>query len=384
MALALVNGRILNPTPGAVQPWLTGMAVVIESGRISALTPVAKLPADVKKTVDLGGLTLLPGFIDTQVNGGGGVLFNDAPNVDTLVKLADAHRQFGTTAMLPTLISDDLEVMAAAISAVDTAIEHGAPGIIGIHLEGPFLNPDRRGVHNADKFRVIDEQAFQLLCSLRHGKTLVTLAPEKTTADMITRLVLEGVVVAAGHTAADYQQTRAALAAGVSSFTHLFNAMTPMTSREPGVVGAALEDRNSWCGLIVDGHHVHPVTLKNAIAAKQPGRCILVTDAMPSVGSTEKSFRLNGETISASDGRCATASGTLAGSDLDMISAVRNTVKMLGLPLEEAARMASLYPAQMLGIDEDYGAIAPGCMADLIAVDHRLSIQQIWINGITL
>lgn len=375
MISALVNGRIFTG-----EAWFDDHALIIDGDRIRDLVPLAALPADITRC-DLGGRMLLPGLFDTQVNGGGGALFNDAPSVATLRIIAAAHRQYGTTALLPTLISDDLTVVEKAIAAVEQAINEKVPGIVGIHLEGPFLNPARKGVHNAEKFRTIDEAAFNLLTSLKVGKTLVTLAPELTTPEIIRRLADAGVTVAAGHSAADYAQTRAALAAGLSSFTHLFNAMTPFTSREPGMVGAALEDAESYCGIIVDGYHVHPATLKVAVAAKIKGRMVLVTDAMPTVGAANKEFILNGEVIRSENGRCATATGTLAGSDLDMLSAVRNSVALLGLELSEAVRMASVYPAAMMGLENELGSLKPGYKANMILVDDELNLLNSWIDG---
>lgn len=376
MRCALVNGRIFTG-----EQWLDNHALIIQGDSIAAIVPQHELPAEIAECFDLQGMSLLPGLVDTQVNGGGGVLFNDAPTVDTLRKIGEAHRLFGTTGLLPTLISDDLSVVAAAIAAVDQAITEKVPGIIGVHLEGPFLNPARKGVHNAEKFRTIDEEAFQLLTSLKQGKTLVTLAPELTTPNIIQRLTNAGVIVAAGHSAANYEQTKAALAAGLSSFTHLFNAMTPLTSREPGMVGAALEDGESYCGIIVDGYHVHPAALKVAIAAKARGKMVLVTDAMPTVGAINKEFVLNGEVIRSENGRCATATGTLAGSDLDMLAAVRNSVSMLDLELAEATRMASLYPAAMVGLDNQLGLLKSGYKASMILVDDNLNLINSWIDG---
>ena len=361
--------------------WLEHRALLLDGDLIKGLVAEDQVPADYR-VEDLHGTRLIPGLIDTQVNGGGGALFNDAPTIDTLRTIGAAHRRLGTTGFLPTLISDDLDIVARAIAAVHQAIAEGVPGVLGIHLEGPFLNPARKGVHDESKFRRLTPEAVDLLSSLDNGFTLVTLAPERTTPELIRDLSQRGVMVAAGHTAADYEQTRTALAAGVRSFTHLFNAMTPMTSREPGVVGAALEDPDSWCGLIVDGYHVHAATLKVALAAKRRGKMVLVTDAMPTVGAQHKQFTLKGETIHADNGRCATADGTLAGSDLDMLSAVRNTVAQLEQPLEEALRMASLYPAQMLGLDRELGRLAPGCRASLLALDDQLRVKQSWIDGV--
>jgi N-acetylglucosamine-6-phosphate deacetylase len=385
MATALVNGKVFTGEPcldkqEASTQWLNNHAVIIDGEKIIALCENNSLPASVTNTIDLQGQRLIPGLIDTQVNGGGGALFNDAPTVETLRVMGKAHRQFGTTGFYPTLISDDLSVVTKAIAAVKQALQEKVPGVLGIHLEGPFLNPERKGVHDASKFKIIDEAAFELLTSLGAGKTLITIAPELTTPEMISRFVKAGVIVAAGHSAANYAQTKTALAAGLSSFTHLFNAMTPLTSREPGMVGAALENNNSWCGIIVDGFHVHPATLKIAHQAKIRGQMVLVTDAMPSVGASDKSFMLNGELIRCENGKLSTAAGTLAGSDLDMLAAVKNTVALVGIELEEAIRMASTYPAAMMG-EKNLGAIKVGYDASMILIDDDFKLVQSWING---
>lgn len=355
--------------------------VVIRDGLIHAVMDDNDFDRQDIEVCDLDGQTLLPGFIDIQVNGGGGVLFNDAPSVDGIRAIGAAHRVYGTTGFLPTLISDDLETVAKAIAATDQAIEAGIPGLLGIHLEGPFLNKKKKGAHDASKFRVLDKDAIALLSSLRNGKTLVTLAPETTSPELIADLVEAGVVVAAGHTNASYDEARAALGAGLSGFTHLFNAMSPLTGRAPGVVGAALDDELSWCGLIVDGHHVHPASLRVALASKPRGRCLLVTDAMPSVGAVEKSFQLNGRAISVADGRCVTADGTLAGSDLDMATAVRNATTMLRVDLAEAVRMASKYPAEAIGFGAELGQIKAGYRANLVLTDQQMNVIDTWIDG---
>jgi N-acetylglucosamine-6-phosphate deacetylase len=376
MTIALVNGRVL--TQHGLQG---GFAVLVDDGRVSGLA----LPSDARVRAaqrhDLGGCMLLPGFIDCQVNGGGGVLFNDAPTVDGIRAIGAAHRRFGTTGFLPTLISDDVEVMRAAIAAVDAAIVAGVPGVLGIHIEGPYLAPARKGVHDAAKLRLASADELDLVASLQHGVTVLTLAPERSTPEILRALDARGVILAAGHTAGDYAAIRAGLDAGVRGFTHLFNAMTPLQSREPGAVGAALEDPHSWCGLIVDGHHVHPTTLRVAIAAKAAGKMFLVTDAMPPVGSDAASFVLNGETITVRDGICRTADGILAGSALDMIGAVRNSVELLGLPLDEAARMASTWPADFLGLARTHGRIAAGYRADFTVIDDDFGVRETWIGG---
>lgn len=372
---AFVNANVLT-----ADGFRSDLAVLVKGRDIAALVPLAELGEDIERR-DLHGDALLPGFIDAQVNGGGGVLFNNAPTVDALRTIAQAHRRFGTTGLLPTLISDDAAVMAQAIAATRQAIAEGVPGILGIHLEGPYLAPARKGTHNAEKFRVPDEAEIELATSLENGVTLLTLAPERVPAESIRALVRRGAIVVAGHTAASYEQTRAGLAAGVRGFTHLYNAMSPLQGREPGVVGAALEDPDSWCGIIVDGVHVHPASLRVALAAKPRGKLFLVTDAMPPVGAADPSYELYGETITARDGVVRNAAGALAGSALDMATAVRNAVELLGLPLEEAARMASTYPAEFLGLQASHGRIAAGYRADLVALDGDMQVTGTWIAG---
>ncbi len=375
---ALTNAHVL-----ADDGWRDDVAVVLDGDRIGALLPVADPQLRAMPQHDLGGAMLLPGFIDVQVNGGGGVLFNEAPTVATIRRIGAAHRRFGTTGFVPTLISDDLDVMRAALVAVEQALAEGVPGLLGIHLEGPYLAPARKGVHDARYFHAPGHEELALLCAPHRGVRLITLAPDRVPPQRIRMLADAGVIVCAGHTAADYATTRTALEAGVRGFTHLFNAMTPLGSREPGVVGAALEDPDSWCGIIVDGHHVHPASLRVAIAAKARGKMLLVTDAMPPVGADSDRYVLNGETIVVRDGICRTAQGVLAGSALDMAQAVRNTVHMLGLPLDEAVRMASTWPAQFLGLGALRGRIAPGCKADLVRMDEDFRVLQSWIGGTT-
>jgi N-acetylglucosamine-6-phosphate deacetylase len=376
MREALCNARLLLGSRIEA-----GRTVVVENGRIAAVMADGDLPRDIDQTHDLGNGILLAGFVDIQLNGGGGVLFGDSPSVESIRTIAQAHRRYGTTGFLPTIISADFERIARAVAAVDAAIESGVPGVLGIHIEGPFISPERKGIHDASRFRNLDEDAFRLLTSARRGRTLVTLAPEETTPEMIARLVAAGLIVSAGHTNANYAQTRAALDHGVTGFTHLFNAMSPMLGREPGAVGAALEDRASWCGIIADGYHVDPVMLRLALRLKGPDRMMLVTDAMPSVGSDQKSFLLDGQKIVAEDGVCVGQDGTLAGSDLDMASALRNAVRLMEQDLAVAANMASRNPAAFLGLGETIGSIAPGRQADLVQMTDDLHVARTWIAG---
>ena len=368
MTTAYINARVLTE-----RGFRDDVAVVMGNGVIEAIVAADDVAVD--EVRDLGGDFLVPGFIDVQVNGGGDVLFNDAPTVETIRRIGEAHRRFGTTGFLPTLISDDADTMRAAIAAVDAAIAEGVRGVLGIHLEGPWLAPARRGVHDDTKFRVPDAAEIGLASSLRNGRTVLTLAPERVSVDTIRELAERGVVVCAGHTAATYEQTRVGLDAGMRGFTHLYNAMSPLTSREPGAVGAALDDRESWCGVVVDGFHVHPASLRVAISAKPRGKVFLVTDAMPPVGGESPTYMLGGVAIACRDGRCETSDGVLAGSALDMASAVRNTVATLGVDLAEAVRMASTYPADFLGL-RMHGRIAPGAAANFVVLDPALRVRE--------
>ena len=374
MAVALINGRVMGD-----DGLRHGNAVVLEGGRIRAVLPQADLPAAIPRR-DLGGAMLLPGFIDTQVNGGGGVLFNDAPTVEGIAAIGRAHRAFGTTGFLPTLITDGVKI-EAAMDAVDAAIDAGVPGVLGIHIEGPFINPDRNGIHDRAKIRTIDKEAVALLARARRGRTMVTLAPEMVPAAAIRSLADAGVIVSAGHSDAEAATVRVAIAHGLAGFTHLFNAMSPLGNREPGMVGAALDDDATWCGIIVDGRHVDPAVLRIALRSARASRFMLVTDAMPTVGQVEKCFWLQGRDIVVRDGVCVDEAGTLAGADLDMASAVRNAVDLLGLSVEDAVDMASRNPAAFLRMDHERGRIAPGYRADLVLADDRLNILETWIDG---
>jgi N-acetylglucosamine-6-phosphate deacetylase len=371
---ALIPERAL--VDGALR---TGVAVLVDDARIAGITAADALPAGADR-LRLAG-TLVPGFIDTQVNGGGGVLFNDAPTVEGIAAIGAAHRRFGTTGFLPTLISDDLDVIRRAVAAVDQAIEAGIPGVLGIHIEGPFLNVDRKGIHSAEKIRALDAEGLAVLTGLKHGRTLVTLAPERVTPAQIDALVAAGVIVAAGHTNARYEQAKAAVSAGMRGVTHLFNAMSPLGSREPGMVGAALDSDELVCGLIVDGHHVNPATLRLALRCKPASGFMLVTDAMPSVGSEASEFLLQGRRILVRDGACRGEDGTLAGSHLDMAEAVRNAVSMLGVDLATAVAMASTNPAALIGLDETRGRIAAGLAADLVLLDDAGQVAASWVDG---
>jgi len=375
MKQAITGARIFDGTT-----LLDDHALIIDASKIVGIVPRQSLAAEIElKSLD-GGI-LAPGFIDLQVNGGGGLLFNNDTSVDTLQTMACAHRAGGTTAMLPTLISDSLENQQAGVEAVSAALESGLEGIVGIHIEGPFFSLPRRGAHQASYIREMQSSDVDWLTAITGFPVMVTLAPECTAHGQIQQLVNSGIRVCAGHSDATFADIQSALDEGLSGFTHLFNAMTGLQSREPGVVGAALADANSWCGIIVDGHHVHPATVAVAHAAKAAQKLFLVTDAMATVGSTSQSFELYGETVREQDGRLINADGRLAGSAISMIDAVRISVTEVGLELSEVLRMASLYPAQFIGQDHLRGAIKIGLQADLVHFDDHYRVQHSWVAG---
>jgi len=354
-------------------------AVLIDDSQIAAVTPRDEVSASIDVFEAPEGAWLAPGFIDAQVNGGGDALFNADPTPEGLAKIVAAHRRFGTTALLPTLITDTDEVMGEALSAVETMLPR-EPGILGIHLEGPFLSPDKPGVHRRDLIRRPEPHHLRMLASSKKGVWLVTLAPEVAPAGFIAALLAAGAKVSLGHSMATYAQTRAAMAEGLTGFTHLFNAMRPLTAREPGPIAAALESPNAYYGLIVDGEHVAPAML--GLAIRGAGHPMLVTDAMPPVGGCRHEFVLQGEAITVREGRCVTPDGVLAGSSLDMASAVRNCVRLLGLPLERALRLASAEPADFLGVGHFLGRLAPGYRADVVALNPAdLSVVATWVAG---
>ena len=351
---------------------LNNAEIHVGNGRIAAISPLTAT----SETIDLAGGWVLPGFIDTQVNGGGGVLFNDTPTVDGIAAIGAAHARFGTTGFLPTLISEDIDGIAAALDAADAAIEAGVPGVLGVHIEGPVLNPARNGIHDAAKFRRFDKALISLLSKPRRGRVLLTVAPERVDLADIRALTRAGVIVSAGHTEATYEEAMAAFDAGVTGVTHLFNAMPPIYQRAPGIVGATLEDPRAWSGLIIDRVHVATPVLRMALKLRPFDKLMLVTDAMPSVGSDHKSFNLHGRKIDVADGRCVYTDGTLAGSDLDMATAVSNCVADLELTPDRVAILASTNPAAFLGLSHQRGALAPGLRADWVVLDADLRPVQ--------
>jgi N-acetylglucosamine-6-phosphate deacetylase len=358
-----------------------GRAVIIADDRIETIVDEQSLDRSV--TISrLGGGILAPGFIDAQVNGGGGALLNDPPTLETVKRIAEAHRRFGTTGLLPTVITDAMDVIKAAADAVGEARKANVPGVLGIHIEGPFIDPRRRGAHPPEHIRPITEADIAWLTGLDCGTVMLTLAPSTVSPDVVCRLADAGIIISLGHAEATAGEALAALAAGARGFTHLFNAMSPLGHREPGMAGAALADARSWCSIIADGHHVDPLALKVALAAKAKSHVYLITDAMPPAAGGPPHFTLQGRLVSVRNGRLELADGTLAGSILTMDEAVRYCVNALDVPLAEALRMASLYPAAFLRLDRAYGRIAPGYRASLVHLDDALAVRRTWIDGV--
>ena len=362
--------------------WHPDAAVLIRDGRIAGIGTWGEVPAVWPRTRLPAGAVLAPGFIDLQVNGGGGVLLNDQPTADGMRAIAWAHRRFGTTACLPTLITDTREQMRTAIAAARSV--GGRDGILGLHLEGPFISPKRPGIHPPDRIAQPRAGDLEELCDLAGaGRSLMTLAPECVPAGFVRTLVASGVRISIGHSEASAAIVMQAVADGATGVTHLFNAMPPLSAREPGIIGTALTERRLTAGLIVDGIHVDPVAVRAAFMAKGADRIALVTDAMPTVGTSLDRFDLVGRTITLADGRLTAEDGTLAGAHLDMASAVRNAVRLAQLSIEDALRAASLTPARFLGLDHERGALTPGARADLVALDRELTVVATWLDGNT-
>ncbi|AZO10200.1 MULTISPECIES: N-acetylglucosamine-6-phosphate deacetylase [unclassified Mesorhizobium] len=375
---ALTGARIFD---GA--DWHDDAALVVRDGLIEAILPETAIPAGALR-VETGGGLLAPGFVDIQVNGGGGVMLNDHPDVASIETICRAHAPFGTTALLPTLITDTPAITAAAVAAGAEAARKKVPGFLGLHLEGPHLSVARKGAHDPALIRPMTDadEAALIAARERLPVLLTTIAPESVALSRVTALAEAGLIVSLGHSDTGYATAIAFAEAGAKVVTHLFNAMSQVGNREPGLAGAAIETNSLYAGIIADGIHVHPATMMLALRAKQgPGKILLVTDAMATIGTDMTSFTLNGRTIYRKDGSLRLADGTLAGADLDMISAVRFVHRVVGVDLDEALRMASLYPAEAIGQAHRLGRFANGTAADIVGLSEGLEVRNVWIGG---
>jgi len=375
MKTALIAKTIFDGTQ-----FYTDHALMLDGSQIAGLITLSELPTDYQQHQLTDGV-LAPGFIDLQVNGGGGVLFNNQTNAQGIEKIIAGHRLGGTTTLLPTLISDIGSKHQHAIAAIRQVIAEGNDSVLGVHLEGPFFDMQRRGTHAKQYIRPLEKADVDALCAVGDVSLLLTLAPEHTSAGQIKRLTQAGHIVCAGHSNANYAQVQTAVAEGLSGFTHLYNAMSPMLGREPGMVGSALTTNQTWCGIIADGYHVHPDMIRLAHQAKPRGKLYLVTDAMATVGSDDNSFELYGSTITEQGGRLINAEGRLAGSAISMMDAVRISHKKVGIELGESLRMASLYPAEFFKVSHMLGKLEQGFRADLVHFDEDFNVLGTWVAG---
>ncbi|MBB3658739.1 N-acetylglucosamine-6-phosphate deacetylase [Rhizobium sp. BK650] len=359
-------------------------ALIVKDGRVEAIIGRNDLPEG--EVVTLDGGVLSAGFIDAQVNGGGGRMLNDDPSPASMYMIGDGHRPYGTTALLPTLITDTADATAAAIEAAKVAVKANR-GVAGLHLEGPHLAPARKGAHLAELMRSVEDKDVKAFIAAREaiGTLLITIAAEQITVSQVRELSEAGVIVSIGHSDSTSEAAEARFDAGARGVTHLFNAMSQLAHRAPGLVGAAIDHPAVWCGIIADGHHVDPKALRTALRAKRgEGKLFFVTDAMSLVGSQKDTFTLNGRTVRRERGgfcsKLVLSDGTLAGSDVDMASTIRYGVTYLELTLAEALRMATLYPARFLRL-ADRGHLSPGARADLVHFTDAIEVKATWLSG---
>lgn len=354
-------------------------AVIINGETIDAVCPEEMLPSGIKM-VDLNGANLSPGFIDLQLNGCGGVMFNDEITAETIDIMHKANLKSGCTSFLPTLITSSDENMRQAIDAAREYQSQYPNQSLGLHLEGPYLNVMKKGIHSVDFIRPSDDEMIETMCANRDVIAKVTLAPENNKPEHIEKLVKAGIVVSIGHTNATYAEARQSFESGITFATHLFNAMTPMVGREPGVVGAIYDTPDVYAGIIADGFHVDYANIR--IAHKIKGeKLVLVTDATAPAGADMDYFIFVGKKVYYRDGKCVDENGTLGGSALTMIEAVQNTVEHVGIALDEALRMATLYPAKAIGVDEILGRIKKGMIANLTVFDRDFNVKATVVNG---
>lgn len=357
-------------------------AILIDNDRIIDICLESELPEGVD-VQNLQGVFIAPGFIDIQLNGCGGVQFNEtleALSIETLELMQQTNLKSGCTSYLPTLITSTDEFMIKAISVMRKYKKRNENQALGLHLEGPYISPKKQGIHNAELIRKPDQKMIDFLCKNSDVIHLVTLAPEQVENSMIQQLTDAGIKVSMGHTNASYDEATQGVRSGVRLATHLFNAMTTIEGRKPNVVGAVYDSPEVYCGIIADGYHVHWANIRNSWRIKQD-KLVLVTDASLPAGTDITECTFAGKTIYHKEGKCLDEHGTLAGSALTMIEAVKNVVQEVGIPLDEALRMASLYPAKAIGVNNELGLIAPGKIANLVIFNDDFKIIATILNG---
>ena len=354
-------------------------ALLVEGKSIVDIVDKNNTPDNFNK-IELDQGILAPGFIDLQVNGGGGVLFNNSPNKESLNTIIKAHQFFGTTSVMPTVISDSLEVLEQCIKTVTEEIKNNS-SLLGIHIEGPFFNTKYRGVHQKQYISAINSDYLNLFESLKGFPVMLTLAPECISSQQLKHLTSLGIKTLAGHSDATYDELDDAIKNGLDGFTHLFNAMGQISAREPGVVGSALHFENTFASIIVDLHHVHPSLIQLAYQLKPKGKLFFISDSMATINHGKPSFELYDEVVNESDGRLVNSEGKLAGSSITQIDAVKNVYQKCNIPLNQALAMASRYPAEYLGIENHLGSLKPGYRADLVHFDSNFKVHNVWVSG---
>ena len=354
-------------------------ALLIDDQHIAGITNEDDIPPDFEVQKLDGGI-LSPGLIDLQVNGGGGKLFNNSPDKDSLNTIISAHQYFGTTSIMPTVISDSLNILQKCTDTISNEIKNNH-SLLGLHIEGPFFNVKYRGVHQKQYINTINASYLNLFETLDKFPVMLTLAPECISIKQLKHLKSLGFKILAGHTDANYDQLEEAIKYGLDGFTHLFNAMGQISAREPGVVGSAFDFDETTASIIVDLHHVHPSLINLSFKQKPKGKLFFVSDSMATINHGEPSFELYDEVVSESNGRIINSEGKLAGSSITQIDAIKNAYQKCSIPLESAISMATLYPAEYLGVSDYIGQLKKGYRADLAHFDSNFHVQNVWLAG---
>ena len=354
-------------------------ALLIDDQHITGIVNEDAIPTEFQVKKLEGGI-LSPGFIDLQVNGGGGKLFNNSPDKESLNTIISAHQYFGTTSIMPTVISDSLNILQKCTDTISNEIDNNH-SLLGIHIEGPFFNVKYRGVHQKQYINTINASYLNLFETLDKFPVMLTLAPECISIKQLKHLKSLGFKILAGHTDANYDQLEEAIKYGLDGFTHLFNAMGQISAREPGVVGSAFEFDETSASIIVDLHHVHPSLINLSFKQKPKGKLFFVSDSMATINHGEPSFELYDEVVSESNGRIINSEGKLAGSSITQIDAIKNAYQKCSIPLESAISMATLYPAEYLGVSDYIGQLKKGYRADLAHFDSNFHVQNVWLAG---